>query len=428
MAAGGLPFLPPAGNLQVIRTPCFGAAMSRQQDRCHHPEVPSGTCTHELILWTLDTRTVLHTKTDEYLISPRILLPSTGGSASRRCLIVSFIPLRSSLGASVELVRAEIGESSSAYLPSVPTPLRWTAWLDSEDIGAFVGPGPALIEADLSSNYRSRMEADDWDVKSLARCARTMRLCLSIAAMVADLDAPTLLREDPYQSRLGRGDSPMRVVASFCYPSPPYMNSPKRNRGAAGESSTRLRSLRGKESHPRRWPNLCDDLSANTMVCYLCTDDLQGQRCGTGSLQCSGCKAYEDSLTTIMFRNIPNVLSRQDFLGVLGAHGFTSLCYDFVYLPMDFRRRAGYGYIFVNFKANAVARLAGKTLNGFGSWASEDGMPMTSWKKLTWSWGDRQGKNVNVAHYSKSPVMGPNRCLDEQPVVFIDGMMQPIVS
>merc|ERR1711977_264384 len=54
------------------------------------------------------------------------------------------------------------------------------------------------------------------------------------------------------------------------------------------------------------------------------------------------------SRTTVMMRNIPNTLTRDMLLDIINTEGFVG-CYDFVYLPMDFKSMAALGYSFINF-------------------------------------------------------------------------------
>ncbi len=49
--------------------------------------------------------------------------------------------------------------------------------------------------------------------------------------------------------------------------------------------------------------------------------------------------------TTRMLRNLPNDYTRNDFLDLLQAK---NIAFDFVYLPIDWRKRANLGYAFVN--------------------------------------------------------------------------------
>ncbi|KAG0457187.1 hypothetical protein HPP92_022021 [Vanilla planifolia] len=68
--------------------------------------------------------------------------------------------------------------------------------------------------------------------------------------------------------------------------------------------------------------------------------------------------------TTVMIKNIPNKLSKQQLLDLLDDHCFTvnekihdepSSEYDFVYLPMDFVSGNNLGYAFVNFTCSVAA-------------------------------------------------------------------------
>merc|ERR1712176_1678209 len=56
-------------------------------------------------------------------------------------------------------------------------------------------------------------------------------------------------------------------------------------------------------------------------------------------------RAAEDK--TLIIRNLPNHLTRQDLLHALDSNGYAG-DYDFVYLPIDFTTGCGLGYAFVN--------------------------------------------------------------------------------
>jgi hypothetical protein len=158
---------------------------------------------------------------------------------------------------------------------------------------------------------------------------------------------------------------------------------------------------------------------------FYCSCPLpNGMYCGKEQ-QCENCIKYELTLTTVMFKNIPNDFSRDKFLNILKRFDLTSDHYDFVYLPMDFSRGAGYGYAFVNFTAHEHAIRAYDALAGFNEWEA-NGRQVKSSKQLELTWGDRQGREDNTRHYSKSPVMHATRKLEEQPVIFIDGEMHSL--
>ncbi|GAB4844860.1 hypothetical protein Ancab_038251 [Ancistrocladus abbreviatus] len=81
--------------------------------------------------------------------------------------------------------------------------------------------------------------------------------------------------------------------------------------------------------------------------------------------------------TTLMIRNIPNRLSRRELLDLLDAHcreenknakdsseSSTLSEFDFVYLPVDFKRGLNYGFAFVNFTTVDGAFRLLKSWNG----------------------------------------------------------------
>ncbi|KZV35126.1 hypothetical protein F511_20219 [Dorcoceras hygrometricum] len=70
--------------------------------------------------------------------------------------------------------------------------------------------------------------------------------------------------------------------------------------------------------------------------------------------------------TTVMIKNIPNRLRRDDILKFLDGHCCAySLEYDFLYLPMDFRKKGNLGYAFVNFTSPISANKFKKILQNF---------------------------------------------------------------
>merc|ERR1712216_388060 len=90
--------------------------------------------------------------------------------------------------------------------------------------------------------------------------------------------------------------------------------------------------------------------------------------------------------------------------------------YDFIYLPMDFRRRAGLGYAFVNMVTVQDAKALRESLHGFSAWE------VASQKVLEVHFGDLlQGLRPHVERYRNSPVMHasvPESC---RPAIFENG-------
>jgi len=106
-----------------------------------------------------------------------------------------------------------------------------------------------------------------------------------------------------------------------------------------------------------------------------------------------------ESRTTLMFRNLPNDYTRDMFTKMLDDEGFSGQ-YDFIYVPIDFRSRAGFGYAFVNMISSSAALLFISHFEGFCRWSVES----TKMAEITWS-SPTQGLDAHVERYRSSPVM-----------------------
>jgi len=126
-------------------------------------------------------------------------------------------------------------------------------------------------------------------------------------------------------------------------------------------------------------------------------------------------KLREDEFTTVMLRNLPNDYTREMLLDLLDTSGFYCL-YDFVYLPIDFKRKAGLGYAFVNMVTHEDALRIKEKLDGFGSWV------VSSQKVCEVAWGDPlQGLEDHIERYRNSPVMHEDVPDVYRPVLFQGG-------
>merc|ERR550514_1685825 len=103
--------------------------------------------------------------------------------------------------------------------------------------------------------------------------------------------------------------------------------------------------------------------------------------------------------TTVMLRNIPNDYNFQMLKELLDSFGFFGQ-YDFLYLPVDFRKGANIGYAFVNGVEPAAARRIRDTLEGFDRWV----LPSQKVCEVSWS-HPQQGLWEHIERYRNSPVM-----------------------
>jgi hypothetical protein len=111
--------------------------------------------------------------------------------------------------------------------------------------------------------------------------------------------------------------------------------------------------------------------------------------------------AMDESLrTSIMLRNIPNKYTQRMLLSVVHELGFNQECFDFFYLPIDFRNKCNVGYAFINFLSNGLAKRFFKALDGYQLRA------FNSDKVCAVAWARVQGLQANIEHYRNSPIAG----------------------
>jgi len=119
--------------------------------------------------------------------------------------------------------------------------------------------------------------------------------------------------------------------------------------------------------------------------------------------------------TTIMLRNLPNDYTREMLRELLDSEGFTDR-YDFIYLPVDFRRLTGLGYAFVNLVSRECAENAMERFQGFKKWKG------WSMKVCDVSWScPLQGLAANIERYRNSSVMHPDVPDECKPVILALG-------
>jgi len=127
----------------------------------------------------------------------------------------------------------------------------------------------------------------------------------------------------------------------------------------------------------------------------------------------------KQQMTTVMLRNLPNNYTRKMLLDLLDDHGFSGY-YDFLYLPMDFNRKANLGYAFVNLVDPEAAEAFWDVFDGFAKWA----LPTAKVCEVSWS-GPIQGFKAHVDRYKNSPVMHQSVPDEYKPMIFAAGVPQP---
>jgi len=142
----------------------------------------------------------------------------------------------------------------------------------------------------------------------------------------------------------------------------------------------------------------------------------------------SGCSSWADEgdvsdsddfvpeKTTVMLRNVPYSCSRNSVVEMMEKEGFSGL-FDFIYLPIDFRSKSGFGYAFINMVSNDAALKLFHRFDGFSDWATKT----QKVAEVTWS-EPSQGLEVHVGRYRNSPVMHDVVPDQFKPAMYKDGV------
>lgn len=119
--------------------------------------------------------------------------------------------------------------------------------------------------------------------------------------------------------------------------------------------------------------------------------------------ECQSCNR-----TTLVFRKLPTNVTRTSLLEMLDTAGLQS-SYDFVYLPMDFKKGKVFGYAIVNFISNSSAEHASAHFEGAG---------------VDVDWSDsHQGLQELIQRYRDSPIMHASMPEISKPIIFSKGVV-----
>lgn len=129
--------------------------------------------------------------------------------------------------------------------------------------------------------------------------------------------------------------------------------------------------------------------------------------------------SLEESVTTVMARNIPTRFTSISLLRVLDDAGFAGT-YSFFYLPMDFRTGKNMGYCFINFLFPDLAHMFANIFNG-----TRLGLTSSS-KVLQVGPSRRQGLKDNVALFRGSDLLSSYSLPYFKPFVLVYGELLPL--
>jgi len=120
--------------------------------------------------------------------------------------------------------------------------------------------------------------------------------------------------------------------------------------------------------------------------------------------------------TTVMLRNMPELYLSNDLTEMMDREGFVGL-YDFVYMPMNFRTKASFGYAFVNLVTHEAAQRCHDKFQGFAHWCVHTERVC----EVTWS-DMHQGLAAHIERYRNSPVMHESVPDEYKPVMYSGGV------
>jgi hypothetical protein len=132
----------------------------------------------------------------------------------------------------------------------------------------------------------------------------------------------------------------------------------------------------------------------------------------------AGSRANE-TRTSVMLRDLPELYSRSSLLKLLEAEGFFGQ-FDFIYVPVDFKNKRNLGYALINLVGPAEALRFMAHFSGFSRW----GVPSEKTCSVGWC-SPQQGLEAYVERYRNSPVMHQSVPDEWRPLLLCHGVPVP---
>lgn len=129
--------------------------------------------------------------------------------------------------------------------------------------------------------------------------------------------------------------------------------------------------------------------------------------------------AAKETRTTVMLRGFPESYSRAMVLRLLDDEGFFGR-YNFVYLPVDFKRQKNLGYALINLVSASEAMRFGRHFEGYSKWSESSESACT----VAWC-SPQQGLQAHIERYRNSPVMHESVPEEWRPLLLMHGIPVP---
>jgi hypothetical protein len=124
-----------------------------------------------------------------------------------------------------------------------------------------------------------------------------------------------------------------------------------------------------------------------------------------------------DTRTTLIIKNLPAHYTSAALGHLLDSLGLRG-CFNFVYVPVNYKSLTAFGYGTVDMASHNAALTLARSLQGF------QGLDQAR-QPLEVDWSDRQGLQQQIVRYRDSPLMHSSVSEDLKPMLFRDGRRIP---